>query len=421
MQLRNYKRYHLTESREVLSAVLSEETLDYVAKNNVVGSFFAFDGVDKIIQQGALTRPNECIIPGIGPLPPRIYGVGYNVQAPGEDEYKEVPEYFNDLNFGSGISYVIQNMSVKNEWDEQYYYNLIALCEFVNSPRTRMTLGEFCKKKRKRIDKAFMNGSSQWSYNTELVLKEYRSSEFRAINDSENFQSLTQKEVIDYFNFAPIFSFALDETVAASDREVKLCTQNVDGIIHGMRTDKAFSRHKQVMKIHKAIIKLVKESKNHDIQSRNKFCELLSLLAERATHVIGVFNTEMLIESLNNHASVLSPEEVISLVALISEHKMLFSKSDGFDVHVFVLDILSDIRNHKDFLKFISDQLESYNGPAPLFSEVADAVHSGEDFSLGPDLIIPFISASPLPLNSARINRLQQMREILRQVELCTE
>ena len=415
MELKKYKHYRLTDSREVLSAVLSEETLDYVAKNNIKGSFFAFDGVDEIIQKGALTDPNECIVPGIGPLPARIDGVRYPVQIPGDNEYKEVQEYFKDLNFGSGISYVIQNMSVKHEWDEKYYYNLIALCEFVNAPRTKMTLGEFCKKKRKRIDKAFMNGSSQWSYDTELVLKEYGASEFRAINDNENFQSLTQKEVIDFFNFAPHFSLVLDETVAASDYEVKLCTQNVNGIIHGMRTDKSFSRHRQVMKIHKAIIKLVKESKSHDIQNHNKFCELLSLFAERATHVIGVFNTEMFIDSLSDYSSVLSPEEILSLVACISEHQTLFSKSDGFEVHVVVLDILSDIKNHKDFLKFISDQLESYNGPVPLFSEVMNAVYSGEDFSLGPDLVIPFISASPVFLTQHESNRRTATRGFFRE------
>ena len=433
MEPRTYKKYHLTDSREVLSAVLSEETLDYVAKNNIKGSFFAFVGVDEIIYSANL-QEHEVVLPPVGPVPVSITSDCRLYRTVGGDEFYDFTEFFPDEYFGIYANRVIygSHSRIKNRdiIFESPYRNFILINEFLNDKNIdpSMTIIEFYKQNRNHVEKAILEGSSKTvhkalSYNLNLLNRDLVFIEKKSL-----FWDLNQDNLIKFLDLS--YNLCIFNTLIKPSSKISyFCYRNINDLADLAKSNKEIKggyAHEQAQKdLLKALCDLVAPDNQDASESLfNKLSKEHNALESLYGIVvlIGVFNTSRLIKTIQNSASNFSPYELFILVLFFAnEHLFVVCESELFNIYELVLKILEQADKYQALFDFIKEMALSYTGPSPREGELTEAINSDIDFSLGPDLIIPFISASPLPLKSTRVNQLQQMREILRQVELYTE
>lgn len=389
-----YDRVSCSLMHSALTEYVSTETADFIRDNEIKGHFVVFDGVEEILLK---QRKSELvgIYPPIGPIrmedldPSSIRYMGYKTGT--------LDKRFKNEKFRKAVSVILTKMTYSS-WDEGFYYRFIMLNEFLVQRGSLSTLGGFMKRKKKKVDKLFMNGESRANNNTATLAQAYSPYSIVNIPSPEGqkiLESMTKKEILKALDMSRDL-FLAREILEGSEVYSYAIEEDLEDLVAHIRAGN--DAHEVIVLIKENFVKTVKSSAvafGFSESYVDDVTENLYDIVSQSCIVMGHLITERIINKLSEFAHEVHPNDILLfLVACVWSDNILFDYAHKVKIYEIIDKAFSKPEIRKDFVWFIAQMATNYNGALPLYDELLNSVTLGEDdYSLGPDLIIPMISA----------------------------
>ena len=396
IELKVYDKVWCSLVHSILTKYVSSEAADFIYDNKINGFFVNFDGVEEIIlKQGKSEFVN--IHPPIGPI--LLEDLDPSVADPVLPGYKTgtLDKRFKHEEFRESVSVIFSKM-FHSSWDEGFYYRFIMLNEFLAQKGDSLTLGRFMKRKKKAVDKLFMNGESRAHSDTAALVQGY--SPHSILNTSSPkgqkvLESMTKKEILKALEVSRSL-FLAKEILEGTNVDSYAIEDDLEGLVAHIRAGN--DAHEVIVLVKENFVKVIKASAvafGFSESYVDDITENIYDIVSQCFAVMGHLTTERIINKLSEFAHEVHPNDILYFfVAFLDSDKILFDYVYEIKRYEVIDKALSNPKIRNDFVWFIAQMVTSYNGSLPLYDELLKSVTLGEDdYSLGPDLIIPMISA----------------------------